>query len=96
MKLDKHEWREDGVAWRISDFFEVLRNEFRTLRAVPLSSCVVAGSDWEGQAELVALAAAIFREHGWPDEEKYRKEECIPAVMRAVMKEFPDLYLDGY
>jgi hypothetical protein len=39
------------------------------------------------------MLQGIYREHGWPDLENYRKEECIEAVMEALAEQFPSFKL---
>ena len=37
---------------------------------------------------------AIFREHGWPDLERFRKQECLRAVEAALQDKFPAMARD--
>ena len=39
------------------------------------------------------MLQGIYREHGWPDLEKYRKEDCIKAVEEALAEQYPDFEL---
>jgi hypothetical protein len=84
-------WREDGAAWTVTDFFDVLKNELRILNSIPLSSRRVVDiySDFSvDQSSLLDMVRKIYREHGWPDLERYRKEDCIKAVHQALKAHF--------
>ncbi|KAL2135018.1 hypothetical protein VTI74DRAFT_10055 [Chaetomium olivicolor] len=74
------DWRAEGIAWAIPDFFENLKDQFRHLVFAPICSCTVY---WADQVEGVQ---DIYREHGWPDLDRYRKKDCLKAV-RAFVKE---------
>jgi hypothetical protein len=41
------------------------------------------------QAAGVRAVQAIYREHGWPDPEHYRKQDCLRAVEAALQENFP-------
>lgn len=87
------EWRAEGAAWAIPDFFELLKDQFRELRFVPTGprkvhdSLVHRGPLAEG---MLPTLQDIYREHGWPDLEHYRKEDCLEAVRKALEEKFPD------
>lgn len=84
------EGEAEWPAWAVADFFELLKDHFRQLRTVPISPITVY--DLENLrpppkvAEAMPLVQAIYREHGWPDLNRYRKEECLQAV-QAMLKE---------
>ena len=84
-------WRQ--CAWAIPDFFELLKEQFRLLRWIPISPKLVIdvftnpASSEEGMIEMLR---GIYREHGWPDLEAYRKEECLAAVKQAMKEHYPD------
>lgn len=80
------DWRGEGVAWAIADFFEVLRG------FVPLSSLQVLDvytGYGPGSKDLVPMVQQVFRRHGWPDLERYNKRKCLAAVKAAVLEHYP-------
>ncbi|KAF2421786.1 hypothetical protein EJ08DRAFT_701898 [Tothia fuscella] len=87
------EWREDSPAWAIADFFELLKDQFRDLKFIPLSSRTVVdiptvlGPNSDGVQDMVQK---IYREHGWPDLSRYRKEDCLEAIQVALREHYPD------
>lgn len=72
-------WRNGAKIWSIPDFFEVLKDQFRTLRFLPQNNGEVGnrGCMAPGHGEEIE---STFREHGWPDLERYRKRECMEAL----------------
>lgn len=86
---NEHGWRSQP-AWSIPDFFEVLKNEFRTLRSVPLDASQV--EYWFGDEDceefeepdegdiLIRSVRDTYQEHGWPNMSVYNKEECQNAI----------------
>jgi hypothetical protein len=80
----EEEWRlESAVAWPIADFFEVLKDQFRKLRYVPESRWRVVDRKVDTLRENEdpnLLLPSIYRAHGWPDLDLYRKDECLQAV----------------
>jgi hypothetical protein len=89
------EWRGDAPAWKIVDFFQLLKNEFLKLNAIPTNSLevidVYAGPA-PGTDGMIAMLQDIYREHGWPDLERYRKRECLEAVQKAMRERYPDYH----
>ena len=88
-------WRCDAPAWTIPDFFAMLQEQFEKLMFIPVNS-KQAIATWEGYSEdgeMERMLQGIYREHGWPDLEKYRKEECIRAVEEALAEQYPDFEL---
>lgn len=80
------EWIEDCYhpSWDIAEFFEKLKRQYRQLDFVPKSSTSVA-EGWGPNSEgLVEELKSIYRKHGWPDLEVYRKEDCLKEVRNAV------------
>ena len=80
------DWRDEGIAWAIPDFFENLKDQFRQLVFAPIGSGDVC---WADNIDDVGELQAIYREHGWPDLDRYRKKDCLKAV-RAWTKEHYD------
>ncbi|KAK4119811.1 hypothetical protein N657DRAFT_246400 [Parathielavia appendiculata] len=83
------DWRLDP-SWAIVDFFELLKDAFRQLNSIPLTPTVVLDPKsvkLSGiREEALALVQTIYREHGWPDMARYRKNECL-MVIRETLKE---------
>jgi hypothetical protein len=71
------EWRHEP-AWAVVDFFELLKDQFRLLYLVPVSPTVLLNID-EVPTEVQEVQP-IYREHGWPDLARYRKDTCLKAV----------------
>lgn len=86
------EWRADAPAWAIADFFEILKDQFRQLCFIPISSRVVIdvyaslGADTGG---MTAMLQDIYHQHNWPDLQQYRKRDCLEAVQRALEDQYP-------
>lgn len=89
---DEAEWRAEAPAWAVPDFFQLLKDQFRKLEFVPISSTTVhdvytgSGPRREG---YTAVVQAVYREHGWPDLEKFRKTECLEAVRNVLEERYP-------
>jgi hypothetical protein len=86
------DWRYDSPAWPITDFFELLKDEFRKLRAIPRSPRLVLdtyarhGPEAE---EVFGALRGIYHSHNWPDLERYRKDECLEAVQTVLEERYP-------
>jgi hypothetical protein len=89
---DEAEWRADAPSWTIADFFKLLKSEFRKLNAIPTSPLAVIdvytgpAPDTDG---MKAMLQNIYREHGWPNLEQYRKQECLETVQKAMTERYP-------
>ncbi|KKP04012.1 hypothetical protein THAR02_03863 [Trichoderma harzianum] len=91
---EQAEWRGECGAWSIPDFFEVLKDQFRKLKFVPKSPCAVVDvyiSEGVAFPDMIEMLQGIYREHGWPDMEKYRKKDCLKAVQKALKERYPRL-----
>jgi hypothetical protein len=86
-------WRGEGVAWPAVDFFELLKDMFRRLFFVPLSSRTVWLDENLAVDEepMVRAVQTVYREHGWPDLERFRKHECLRAVEAMLQERFPEM-----
>jgi hypothetical protein len=86
------DWRADGAAWPVSDFFELLKDQFRELNYVPVSPWRVDNvhSVYSPRRDgLISMVQSIYRKHGWPDLENYRKQECLEAIRKAIDDLYP-------
>lgn len=83
------EWRRSNPAWAIPDFFQVLKDQFCELNFFPVSPLLVEDVYTGRQPydeDTMRMLQRIYREHGWPDLQQYRKRDCLLAV-RAKLKE---------
>ncbi|KAF2027194.1 hypothetical protein EK21DRAFT_115088 [Setomelanomma holmii] len=89
---EEAEWRAEGETWSIPDFFEELKEQFRQLNFVPLSSRKVVDVWKTSPPEYEAMLAGvqeIYRQHGWLDLEQYHKNECLEAVAKFIEEQYP-------
>ncbi|KAH8587717.1 hypothetical protein B0O99DRAFT_640883 [Bisporella sp. PMI_857] len=90
---EEAEWR-GLTCWAIPDFFEVLKEQFQKLNFIPISTETViatygrTGPLWE--KDMGPILQQIYRDHGWPNLNEYRKEECLKAVQKALVEHYPD------
>ncbi|KAL7913747.1 hypothetical protein GGI35DRAFT_475595 [Trichoderma velutinum] len=87
------EWRGECTAWAVSDFFEMLKDQFRELQFIPLNHRVVVDvytKPGPGSAGMREMVQNVYREHGWPDMDKYRKVGCLKAVQKALEEHYPE------
>jgi hypothetical protein len=90
-------WRAECASWAVKDFFQVLKDLYRDLKFVPISSTQVIdvyATLAPGSDGMIDALQRIYREHGWPDLNVYRKKECLEAVRKVIEKQYPD-YADG-
>lgn len=83
----------DAQMWTIKDFFEMLKEEFRALRMVPISDCRVLDvyTEYIDEVDKVPAVQQVFREHNWPQQiESFDKGQCLAAVRRLIKDRFPD------
>ncbi|KXH59087.1 hypothetical protein CSAL01_13208 [Colletotrichum salicis] len=94
---DDAEWRADGAAWSVADFFQVLKAEYRLLRWVPWNEYEVLDSESTMARNPVPALQEVFRRHGWPNSPQYRKEECLEETkaVKAAMEQGGDEEGDG-
>ncbi|KAF2627774.1 hypothetical protein BU25DRAFT_467792 [Macroventuria anomochaeta] len=74
--------------WGIPEFFEKMKKHYRQLDFVPRNSKEVL-EGWPRDSKepmLVGLLKPIYRKHGWPNLEQYRKEECMKEIEEALRK----------
>ncbi|OHW94369.1 hypothetical protein CSPAE12_06992 [Colletotrichum incanum] len=80
------DWRGDAPRWAVKDFFEILKDQFIKLSFIPINSQTVLdkytplGPRSDG---LIERVQAIYRHHGWPDLENFRKHDCLEALKKA-------------
>jgi hypothetical protein len=90
---EEADWRYDATAWTVSDFFEVLKDQFIHLHWLPISSCSLrtfVDVDYPGEEGMMAMLRETYREHGWPDVPIYPKSDCLEAVKKAMSERYPD------
>ncbi|USP81890.1 hypothetical protein yc1106_09164 [Curvularia clavata] len=96
---DQVEWRESSCFWLFQHFFEMLKNKFRTLEFVPFGRHQVE-SMWpfiqrnEEKQRLLEAIQEVYRDHGWPDMTRFRKEDCLADIDAMVKARFPDFEED--
>ncbi|KAH8586290.1 hypothetical protein B0O99DRAFT_644777, partial [Bisporella sp. PMI_857] len=88
------EWRNESPAWAITDFFELLKTQYRNLKWIPINSQQVIDINAYYEASedgMIPMLQWIFREHGWASEQSgiYRKRECLEAVKTALEEHYP-------
>lgn len=92
MRMKELAWRQSAAAWAIPDFFEILKDQFRNLKWIPISQHVVwnvsssCAPDCEG---MIPILQDIYRQHGWPDFSRYRKLECLETVQKFLKERYP-------
>ncbi|RYO77450.1 hypothetical protein DL764_010220 [Monosporascus ibericus] len=75
-------WMAECGSWAITDFFEVIKDEFRKLHFIPENSRSVVDiyTTFPGSREVIPVMQDIYRRHGWPDLQRYRNRECLEAL----------------
>ncbi|KAK3395124.1 hypothetical protein B0H63DRAFT_518193 [Podospora didyma] len=58
------------------DVFATLKHNLKDLHFVPMSRRRV-------------VDGCIYRVHGWPDLERYRREDCLKAIYKTLRENFP-------
>lgn len=86
------DWRGGG-SWAITDFFEVLKNEFRQLYFVPLNPRTLYDTYIQligDLKDIIPMLQEMYRKHGWPNMELYNKRKCLAAVLAVLEDKYPD------
>jgi hypothetical protein len=86
-----------GPSWPIRDFFEMLKNHCRRLHFIPKDTKnlidvwtdLTVGGD-PIPVGIPELLQGIYRKHGWPDLNRYRKQECLEEVKRELEEKYPE------
>jgi hypothetical protein len=92
ISVGEREWRECEAVWTIADFFATLKHNLKELHFVPMSKRRVVDGWYGPEANglnAVEMVKGIYRAHGWPDLELYRKEDCLKAIHAALAEHFP-------
>ncbi|KAI0441498.1 hypothetical protein F4803DRAFT_416186 [Xylaria telfairii] len=92
-RYQENDWRHHEASWAITDFFEVLKEQFRQLNYIPINPYAVTNASIRygpDKAGLIPMLREIYRNHGWPDLQHYRKDDCLEAVQRALEERYPD------
>ncbi|KAK1835026.1 hypothetical protein QBC39DRAFT_423915 [Podospora conica] len=93
MSPGEREWRGCEAVWTIADFFATLKHNLKELHFVPMGKRRVVDGWYGPEANglnAVEMVKDIYRAHGWPDLERYQKEDCLAAIHRAMSEHFPD------
>lgn len=93
MSEGERAWRECDTVWSIPDFFATLKHNLRELHFVPMSRQRVVDGWYgpeHGAQEAIDMVKGIYRAHGWPDLDRYRKKDCLKAIYTALSENFPD------
>ncbi|KAE9370230.1 hypothetical protein N431DRAFT_468297 [Stipitochalara longipes BDJ] len=89
------EWREECKTWSIVKFFEILKDQYLKLHYIPINPRKVLIEDTESDPDdMLSMLQAVYREHGWPDLDRYHKEECLKAVQKELNEHYPDYASD--
>jgi hypothetical protein len=91
-------WRTQCAPWAVKDFFEVPKDLYRDLKFILINftqvidvyATLAPGSDG-----MIDTLQSIYREHGWPDLNVHRKEECLEAVREVMEEQYPDFADEG-
>lgn len=94
---NEHEWRY-STAWAIPDFFEVLKNQYRDLKYIPLHALRIEefpkefeeGDGPLGGGPFFRVVRQLYRDYGWPNLSVYKKEECLNAITKMIIDRFPE------
>ncbi|KAF2111116.1 hypothetical protein BDV96DRAFT_634903 [Lophiotrema nucula] len=89
---EEESWRDNAPAWTAEDFFELLKEEYLAMNFVPTSAKEVFdvySAYADEDKDLVPNLQQVLREHGWPDVENFRKEECLKALERTASAYLP-------
>ncbi|KAF2995703.1 hypothetical protein E8E13_003944 [Curvularia kusanoi] len=77
------EWRAGSGIWEITGFFEMLKANFKSLNFVPFRPDKFKAA-WYGRSaeaqETLEGVQKIYKDHGWPDLMRYRKDDCLAAI----------------
>ncbi|KAK3321749.1 hypothetical protein B0H66DRAFT_638289 [Apodospora peruviana] len=92
---DSSEGEGEGDGNAIFLRFATLKHNLKELHFVPMSRRRVVDG-WYGpdapdehSQKAVEMVKDIYRAHGWPDLERYRKEDCLKAIYTALSENFP-------
>ncbi|XPS91876.1 hypothetical protein M3J09_001285 [Ascochyta lentis] len=88
-----------GPCWPVRDFFAMLKNHFVKLNWIPYSPRAIIDI-WTDETSsglvipegLPQLLQSVYRKHGWPDLEVYKKEECLAELKQVLHEKYPDFH----
>lgn len=87
---NEQSWRS-STAWAVSDLFEVLKNEFDILKAVPINRWIYDIEEWfdrdvgelkRDREYLTYLVRRTYQMYGWPTLSVYERDACQDALDR--------------
>lgn len=91
------QWRARDPAWAVTDLFRLLKGEFEQLNFVPQGPTQVdddyslhSGETGDGSSDAIR---AVFRTHGWPNLQTYRKDDCLKALREMLEEKYPSLLI---
>ena len=93
MSPGERAWRGCETVWSVADFFATLKHNLKELHFVPMSRRRVVDGWYRPETpgqDAVEMVKRIYRAHGWPDLERYSKEDCLQAIATALSENFPD------
>ena len=64
--IEEADWYDESRVWMIPDFFEMMKDQFRSLSFTPAGPMAILEADDLSPQEAEALRA-IYQEHGWPN-----------------------------
>ncbi|KAF2666455.1 hypothetical protein BT63DRAFT_59305 [Microthyrium microscopicum] len=86
------DWRAGAGIWAITEFFDLLKDQYIKLNFWPYDSQYVYDIWGHHKDGVASLVRDIYSDHEWPDLTQYRKEECLEALGAALEEHFPLQY----
>ncbi|KAF2429074.1 hypothetical protein EJ08DRAFT_735256 [Tothia fuscella] len=75
---DRENWLEYET-YRVPEFFEMLKEDFRTLQVIPRSATEIGTVRRSKGYPLNDKMTEVYHAHGWPGED-FKKEECSKQI----------------
>lgn len=88
---EEAEWRS-APAWSVNGFFEMLKDQYRSLEFVPIDSRTVYDRHTRFRPEsqeLLSAVSEVFKRYGWPDLDGYQKADCLRAIRVTLEERYP-------
>ncbi|RYO76349.1 hypothetical protein DL766_009950 [Monosporascus sp. MC13-8B] len=76
-------WMAECGSWAITDFFEVLKDEFRKLHFIPKNQRLVVDiyTTFPRSHEVIPVMQDVYWRHGWPDLQRYLTKMKTAALL---------------